>query len=183
MEDIEEKDKTYYMNANWYVLRSKPHKELFLAGELLARDFEVFCPMLHIKPVNPRSRKIRAYFPGYLFVYTDLQNANLSSISWIPGAVGLVTIGAEPASVPDELVRAIRKKVEAINAAGNQAPPGLQAGDKVLVEDGPFAGYQGIFDSRLPGNDRVRILLDLLKQRQMRLDLPASLVKRVETDR
>ena len=101
------------MNEKWYVLRSKPHKELFLAGELLTRNFEVFCPVLYVKPVNPRARKIKPYFPGYLFIYTDLQSANLSSLSWMPGTVGLVTFGAEPAFVPDELVRAIRKKVDA----------------------------------------------------------------------
>jgi transcriptional antiterminator RfaH len=174
------------MNTNWYVLHSKPHKELFLAGELIARNFEAFCPVLYIKPVNPRSRKIKPYFPGYLFVNLDLQNTNLSSLSWIPGSIGLVTIGTEPAPVPDELINAIRKKIDAISAAGNKVfdakdvAQGLRAGDKVLVEDGPFAGYQGIFDSRLPGSDRVRILLDLLKQRQMRLDLSASLIKRID---
>ena len=169
------------MNANWYVLRSKPCKELFLAGELLARNLEAYCPVLHVKPVNPRARKIKPYFPGYLFICMDLQSANLSSISWMPGAIGPVCMGDELASVPDELVRMVRKKVDAINAAGGEVLAGLQAGDKVLVEDGPFAGYQGIFDSRLPGNNRVRILLDLLKNRQMRLDLPVSLVKRIET--
>ena len=171
------------MNANWYVLRSKPCKELFLAGELLARKLEAYCPVLHVKPVNPRARKIKPYFPGYLFIHIDVQNVKLSSICWMPGAIGPVCMGEEPASVPDELVRAIRKKVDAINANGGEVLAGLRAGDKVLVEDGPFAGYHGIFDSRLPGNDRVRILLDLLKNRQMRLDLPVSQVKQIETAR
>jgi transcriptional antiterminator RfaH len=170
------------VNANWYVLHSKPRKELFLAGELLARNLEAFCPVLHVKPVNPRASKIKPYFPGYLFIRLDLPSANLSSISWMPGVVGLVSMGGEPASVPDELVHALRKKVDVMNATGQveDSSMGLRSGDKVLVEDGPFAGYQGIFDSRLPGNDRVRILLDLLKNRQMRLDLPVSLLKRLE---
>jgi len=171
------------MNANWYVLRSKPFKELFLAGELLARKLEAFCPIYYLKPVNPRARKIRPYFPGYLFIYVDLRSTNLSSLSWMPGAFGLVSFGSEPASVPDELIRVIRKKLDAINRTGGELLVGLQPGDKVLVEDGPFAGYQGIFDTRLPGNDRVRILLDLLKQRQMRVDLPVGMIKRIETTR
>ena len=171
------------MNEKWYALRSKPHKELFLAGELLARKLEAFCPVFYANPVNHRSRKIRPYFPGYLFIYVDLQNTNLSSLSWMPGTCGLVSFGGEPASVPDELIHVIRKKLDAITRGGGEQLAGYQPGDKVLVEDGPFAGYQGIFDSRLPGDDRVRILLDLLQQRQMRVDLPVGMVKRVETTR
>ncbi len=169
------------MNANWYVLRSKPRKELYLAGELLARNLETFCPILHVKPVNPRASKIKPYFPGYLFIHIDLQSINLSSILWMPGMVGPVWMGNEPAFVPDELVRTVRKKVDEINAAGSKIWAGMQVGDRVLVEDGPFVGYQGIFDGRLSGDDRVRILLDLVKNRQMRLDLSVSQIKHVKT--
>jgi transcription antitermination factor NusG len=168
------------MKAYWYVLHSKPRRELFLVGELLARNIETFCPLLYLKPVNPRARKIKPYFPGYLFVHIDLQSTNISSLSWMPGVSGLVSFGVDPAFVPNELIDVIRKKVDRINRVGSELPMGLQAGDKVLVEDGPFAGYQGVFDSRLPGDDRVRILLDLLKQRQMRVDLPVAMVKRVD---
>lgn len=168
------------MDAKWYVLHSKSCKELFLARELAARNFETYLPVLYVKPVNPRAHKIKPYFPGYLFVRINPQSTNLSSFSWIPGVSGFVSFGGEPSFIPDELIYAIRKKVDKINTVG-EVLAGLQSGDRVLVEDGPFAGYQGIFDSQLPGDNRVRILLDLLKNRQMRLDLPVSLVKRIKT--
>ena len=38
-----------------------------------SQDYEVFYPCLRIHPVNPRSRKIVPYFPGYLFVEADLE--------------------------------------------------------------------------------------------------------------
>ena len=55
------------MPAEWYVLRSKPNREELLLDQLLIRKMETYSPLIRVKPVNPRSRHIRAYFPGYFF--------------------------------------------------------------------------------------------------------------------
>jgi len=41
----------------------------------------------------------------------------------------------------------------------------------VVINDGPFATYKAMFDSRLSGSDRVFVLLELLQGRKMRLEL------------
>jgi hypothetical protein len=74
-------------------------------------------------------------------------------------------------------VHAIRQRVEEINRAGGELFDVLKKGETVLIHSGPFAGYEGIFDARLPGSDRVRVLLKLLKDRQLPVDLPAGLVR------
>jgi len=78
------------MPAEWYALRSKLNKEDFLLDQLLIRKVEAYYPPIQIKPVNPRSRNIRAYFPGYLFVNVDLEQIGASNLVWIPGASSLV---------------------------------------------------------------------------------------------
>jgi transcriptional antiterminator RfaH len=48
----------------------------------------------------------------------------------------------------------------------------------VLISDGPFAGYEAIFDARISGSERVRVLLQLLNnQRQVPVELDASQIK------
>ena len=59
-------------NQSWYVIHSKPRKENQVYSQLQARAIETFYPTIRVKPVNPRSAKIRPYFPGYLFVRVDL---------------------------------------------------------------------------------------------------------------
>ena len=54
------------MNLQWYALRSKPNKEGPLWREVHAQGFEVFYSEIRVQPVNPRSRKVRPYFPGYM---------------------------------------------------------------------------------------------------------------------
>jgi transcription antitermination factor NusG len=168
------------MPVEWYALHSKPHKEELLLDQLLIRKVEAYFPRLRVKPVNPRSRPIRAYFPGYLFIHVDLEQASLSNLAWIPGAHRLVSFDGQPANIPDSLVTAIQKKVDAVNAAGGELFESLHPGDPVIIQTGPFSGYEAIFDVRLSGSDRVRVLLKLLQNRQMPLEVPVGYVQRLD---
>ena len=166
------------MNKKWYVIRSKPRKEDALYGEMLARNFDVYLPLAKIKPVNPRSRKTRPYIPGYLFVSVDLEETGFSALQWIPHSLGLVQFGGTPATVPANLINAMRKRVDAINEAGGE--DAFQRGDKVRIQAGPFKGYEAIFDARLQGADRARVFLAML-ERQLPLDVDVNKLIHKET--
>jgi transcriptional antiterminator RfaH len=168
------------MALSWYAIRSKSNKEDFLAGQLEAYGIEVFCPRIFVKTVNPRARKVRAYFPSYLFAHVDLEKDNSSTMRWMPGAVSLISFDGQPAPVPDLLIAAIERQVQFINASQKQFMDDLKPGDPVLVQDGPFAGYEAIFDGRISGRDRVRVLLNLLQKRQVPLDLREQQIGRVK---
>jgi len=164
------------MTKNWYVMRSKPNREDFLEDQLLARNFEVFYPRVHVKPVNPRSRKHKPYFPGYLFVHTDLEDVGVSNLERVAGAANIVSFGGEVPIVPDVVVHAIRAKLDELNAHGGVQPVSLPTGAVVKVEKGPFEGYEGIVDARIPGRERVRILLRFLQNRRLPVELPVDFV-------
>lgn len=166
------------MPISWYALRSKPRKEEVLWQQLLAREYEVFFPRLRVHPVNPRSRKLRPYFPGYMFVQVDLEETGLSTFKWMPHAIGLVSFDNEPATVPDNLIYEIRKRVDEIAAAGGEFYDGLKPGDPVRISSGPFEGYEAIFDTRIPGSERVRVLIQMLSDRHIPVEIQASQVER-----
>src|SRR5512138_1216476 len=128
------------MAEAWYVIRSKPNKEEFLAGQFTAYGIKVFYPKIRVKTVNPRARKLRAYFPSYLFVNVDLETISISTLHWMPGAVNLVSFDGAPASVPDMLITAIERQVEHINTSQKNMLNDLKPGDLVKIQDGPFAG-------------------------------------------
>src|SRR6266498_4085718 len=166
------------MPANWYVLRSKPNKENLLWEQLSIRKVETFCPQIRVQTVNPRARKLKAYFPGYVFVHVDLDEVGLSILQWMPGAIGFVSYDNQPSMVPDALIHAIKKRVDEINASGGELFDGLKQGDLVEIRSGPFAGYEAIFDARLAGSERVRILLKLLQGKSAKMEVPAGLLER-----
>lgn len=169
------------MTTQWYALRSKPRKEDVVWRQTINQGYEVFYPRLKVKPVNPRSRKLLPYFPGYLFVKVDIDLIGISTFQWMPYTVGLVTFGDEPAIVPESLIYAIKHRVSEIIAAGGELFDGLNKGDIVYIEDGPFSGYEAIFDARIPGTERVRVLLQFLNdKRQVPVELKAGQIKRVK---
>ncbi|GAB4539719.1 MAG: transcription/translation regulatory transformer protein RfaH [Anaerolineales bacterium] len=166
------------MTAHWYALHSKPNKEQFLCGQLTSKGIEAFYPRLKANPANPRARKFKPYFPSYLFIRIDLEETSALSIHWMAGATGFVSFGAAPAIVPDELIHAIQKRVEQINAKGGEVFDGLKRGDAVSIQSGAFAGSEAIFDEKLSGGERVRVLLKLLGGRAVKVELPAGMLEK-----
>jgi transcriptional antiterminator RfaH len=164
------------MESRWYALHSKPYKEEALWRHVLAQGFEAFYPSLRVKPVNPRSRTRRPFYPGYLFVRADLQITGERTFQRMPHAAGLVCFGGIPASIPDALVSGIRRRVEELGAEPQPKGSGLCPGDRVVITDGLLAGYKGIVDSALSGSERVRILLQLIGGRAVRLELARDTV-------
>jgi transcription antitermination factor NusG len=145
----------------WYVLRTKPHKETAVYRLLKSREVTVYYPTINVEPVNPRSARVRPYFPGYMFVKADLDCVGRSSLEWLPGTQGLVAFGGEAAVVPERLIEAVKKQL-ALGRAQGQPTACFRPGDKVRIVAGPLAGYEAIFDAELSGRQRVQVLLTYL---------------------
>jgi transcriptional antiterminator RfaH len=165
----------------WYVIRSKPRRERFVTEQLTSQGLEVFFPAVKVHPINPRSARERAYFPGYLFAHVDLVAIGVNKLRWMPAAVGLLEFGGEPAVVPEALITQLRRRVASIQAAGGIVFADLKAGDTVKITSGPFAGYEAIFDLRLKGAERVRVLLELLR-RQVAVELDAGSIRKLRAN-
>jgi transcriptional antiterminator RfaH len=168
------------MSDSWYVIRSKPNKEDFLSSQLTAYGIQVFYPRIRVKTVNPRARKVKPYFPSYLFVHVNLEEVSPSTLHWMPGAVNLVSFDGQPAPVPDTLISAVERQIDQINASQENMLNGLKPGDPVLIQGGPFAGYEAIFDGRISGRERVRVLLTFLQNRHLPVEIRENQIGRVK---
>lgn len=168
------------MNASWYALRVKPNREQVVTRRLENKKIEVFLPLFRVNPKNPRAAKLKPYFPGYLFVRTDLETIGANTFNWMPGALSLVSFDGVPASVPDKLILEIREQIARIEAEGGLTFVDLEPGDKVRIIEGPFAGYEAIFDMRLPGKDRVQVLLAFLSEYPQTVTLDETNIKKIK---
>jgi len=98
----------------------------------------------------------------------------LSTFQWIPHSKGLVCFGGEPSIVRENLIHAIMRRVKEIAEAGGEVFDDLHKGDVVRIGYGPFEGYEAIFDGRLPGTERVKVLLQFLSNRYVPVELDAG---------
>jgi transcription antitermination factor NusG len=156
---------------HWYAIQSKSQKEDLVCEQLRLRNIQTFFPRIRVQPVNPRARKVKPYFPGYVFGYVDLDHVGKSFLDWIPGTIGIVNFGGEPTPVSDHLIETLQQHLEFVNASASKLSERFQPGDVVAIQAGVFAGYEAIFDARLPGRDRVEVLLNMLQGHQLRLQL------------
>lgn len=168
------------MTEYWYALRTKPRKEQAVYRLLQEQEVEVFFPSVRVKPINPRASRIRPYFPGYLFLHSDLNIVGKSAYSWLPGVQSLVSFGGEPATVPDNLIVELQHQLATLAEQEKQSTTGFQRGDRVRIVSGLFAGYEAIFDMQLPGAVRVQVLLAFLSQYPQAVKLDAQAIVKVK---
>jgi transcriptional antiterminator RfaH len=159
---------------HWYALHCKPHKEQVVFEQLLVRSIEAFYPCILSRNNSRRKTKKKAYFPGYIFVHADLEQLGTSSLQWLPGVINIVAFGGIPARVPKSLINTLRSKIERINNADKDIVERIKPGDKVEISGGLFDGHKAIFDSRLPGGERARVLLALLNHQMIQIQLPTA---------
>jgi transcriptional antiterminator RfaH len=91
----------------------------------------------------------------------------------------MVEFGGEAAIVPDALIWQLRKRIDAIDAAGGLVFDQLESGDTVRIKSGPFAGYEAIFDMRLPGKERVQVLLAFLSNHPHKVQLSSADIEKI----
>ena len=168
------------MSKNWYALRIKPHKEMSVYERLEEENIEQYLPLVRVQPTNPRSAKIKPYFPGYMFVFVDLAETGVNKFRWLYGVIGLVEFGGIPAVVPANLVNDLQQLMAQIDDEGGLAKFEFKHGDTVVIEEGPFEGYEAMFDLHLPGKDRAQVLLAFLSQVPQPIQLDTATIKKID---
>jgi transcriptional antiterminator RfaH len=161
--------------TDWYLIRTKVGKEKWVRDQLRTIIPEVFLPML--KARTPRwgrmTPSIGPLFPCYLFARFSLE-LRYFDVKYLPGVRGFVSAGDDPLAVPCGIIEEIRRRgtddiIEIVE-------PPLDNGDRVIVRDGPFRGFEAIFERYLSGVERVAILLSAIEASGLRVVLPASAV-------
>ena len=161
------------VSDEWYLLRTKPGKERWVRDQLAGRLSEVFLPML--KARMPRWGRMAIstapLFPCYVFARLDLRT-NYFEVKYLAGVSGLVSAGNEPIVVPETIISEIRSR--GVDDVVEIREDPFDSGQQVRVVDGPFRGFEAIFERYLSGAERVAILLNTIENAGPRIVLPAS---------
>jgi len=145
----------------WYVVQSKPRREIYAGENLVNQGFRIFLPRMR-KTVRHarRTRRVEcALFPRYLFVALDLSRHRWRSVTGTFGVSHIVTDGLRPLAAPRGLVEGM---IDAADEAGIIDLTGtLRCGQGVQLLDGPFAGQIGQL-LELGDGGRAKVLLQIL---------------------
>ncbi len=145
----------------WYVVQSRPHKELYAATNLQNQAFRTFIPKISKTVRHSRRTKtvLAPLFPRYLFVSLDFSRDRWRSVRGTFGVSCLVMDGDRPRPTPRGLVEQLIATTSETN--GVDFRDRLVLGQNVRFLTGPFAEKIGRLVS-LNDADRVAVLLEIL---------------------
>lgn len=149
---------SYALNP-WYLLKTKPCEEDRAKHFVSLMGAQVLLPLY----TTSKLQHARPLFPGYMFGRFPLDL--FSKVGNAFGMRKIVRFGNEPAIIPARIIDDLQEKM--LDSGHIELSPEFSAakfrhGDSVQVTGGPFRGWHGVFDSVVPGKDRVRILLETL---------------------
>ena len=151
---------------------TKPQSEFKAQENLLRQNYEVYLPLAQTsrRRNGKNIKRTEAFFPRYLFIYLDTENDNWSPIRSTFGVAGIVRFGGMPSQVPESIISCLKNNEDEFGLQSLDKKE-LKLGDKVAIIDGPFEGYNAIFQ-KMKNSDRVAILLDIVgKNTQLTLSV------------
>lgn len=143
----------------WYVVTTKPKNEERAASNLRAGHIEVLAPKIRFKRYKDGKMTyiVEPMFPGYIFVkFHPVDDFRL--VKYTRGIKTIVNFNGRIIPLSDNLIEFIRNNLE--NGIATIQKREFQKGEKVIIQEGPFKGFSGIFEKELDGKERVAILLD-----------------------
>src|SRR5881394_2786838 len=147
-------------NSSWYVIHTHPQQEDRAESNLRAWQVETYNPRLKDYRYNQYTRKqtylSRPLFSRYIFARFDADRL-LHKIWFSRGVRSVVSFGGRPATVSEEVILLLQSRTgdDGFVKIGEE----LHAGDRVVIEGGPFKSLNGIFEREVKASDRVMLLL------------------------
>lgn len=144
---------------NWFAVYTKPKAEGAVAQLLNNAGVETLNPKLSVRKYIRKKyvETVEQLFPCYIFAFFSEEQSHM--VRYTRGVKYIV--GREtPLIVPLHIIDVIRERME-----GDIVIPRSEkfdTGEKVLIKEGPFKDFYGIFERHIPGKQRAMILLDTL---------------------
>ena len=158
--------------APWFALRVRYRSENLSSTFLRQVGLAVCSPTYTVeRRWTDRTKQLDLpLFPGYIFC--QMAPECCTTVLGTPGVVQIVGMGRTPIPVePSEMEGVLRTVQYGLRAEPAELP---KAGDRVLIEYGPFCGLEGVMLER---KSRQRIILSVtLLQRAISVELDESAV-------
>jgi transcription antitermination factor NusG len=144
----------------WYACYTRGRHEQKVASHLDSRRIETFLPVhtLDVQWSDRRKTVVRPLFSSYLFA--RFRESELPQVLSTRGLVTILGAGGRLAAIPDEEIENVRRFADAVS--NHRIVPEretlIEAGDRVRVLTGPFAGIEGV---ALLRRGRRRLLVSL----------------------
>ena len=162
---------------SWYAVRVRSRFERAVSAALSGKGFDEYLPLYKSRRKwSDRAKDLDlALFPGYVFCRFDVENR--LPILTIPGVISIVGTGKIPEAISDSEIDAIQTVVH--SGLHLQAWPQLVVGSRVMIEQGPLKGLEGV---ALDIKKKYRLFVSVpLLQRSVSVEIEREWVRPLST--
>lgn len=156
---------------NWYVVHTQTGSEekvkTLLENRVTAQTLQnlitkVIIPTEQVSEIRSGKKKIsqRKFFPGYLIVEMELNEATYLLVKTTPGITGFIGLGRRPMPLPQEDVDNILKKSEETQVKPSPKTA-FEKGEQVRVKEGPFVNFNGTIDEVHPEKGKLKVSVSI----------------------
>jgi transcriptional antiterminator RfaH len=156
---------------DWFVVRTKPHKERLAYSELARHSVEAFLPLLKapVRVYGRRAWVCTPLFPCYLFAC--FEDGAAFKVKNTRGVRGIVSSDNEPCVIPERVVEDLKRRC--IDGVVELPAERFEPNEPVKVTTGLFEGWNAIFERYLRAEERVAVLLRTVEATAIRVVMPA----------
>ncbi len=160
-----------HLMKNWYIVQSHSSFENKVAGLIreeadkakISEKFdEIIVPTHDVTEVKrgKRIQRKKKYFPGYVLIKSEMDNAIYHMIKNIKRVSGFLGTKGMPVPVSD---KEIEKILGQIKDGVAQPKSGIEysVGEKVQVVDGPFASFTGMVEEIDEEKSRLKVSVSI----------------------
>lgn len=148
----------------WFIVHSKPKQEFIAEKNLRSLGVRVYLP-LYFKKVKKNKEKINVISPlfsGYLFAQFSIRDF-YHKVRYTRGVKSVLGSNECLWTIDGNRIESIKSREYNGIVQLKKKEERFQKGDRIIIDEGEFDGWEGIFYEELPDRERAIILLTNVK--------------------
>jgi transcriptional antiterminator RfaH len=146
--------------STWFIISTKPKQEFIAEQSLKSLGANTYLP-LYMKKIKKNKEKIEVIAPlfsGYMFAQFSVIDM-YHKVRYTRGVKSVLGNNQCLWTIADEKISNIKERESDGIVTLKKREDSFNSGDKILIDEGDFDGWEGVFYEELPDNERAIIML------------------------
>lgn len=146
--------------SSWFIVSTKPKQEFVAEQSLKALGANVYLP-LYFKKIKKNKEKVEVVAPlfsGYIFAQFNIVDM-YHKIRYTRGVKSVLGNNECLWTIGDSKISSIRDREQDGIVKLKPRDDQFHSGDRILIDEGDFDGWEGVFFEELPDRERAIIML------------------------
>ena len=146
--------------SSWFIISTKPKQEFIAEQSLKSLGANVYLP-LYFKKVKKNKEKIEVISPlfsGYLFAQFSVMEM-YHKVRYTRGVKSVLGNNECLWTINSKKIEDIKEREDNGIVTLKRREEKFKCGDKILIDEGDFDGWEGVFYEELPDHERAIIML------------------------